>query len=337
MHWLMAWRVASWVPASKLGRPSAQPGSPCPACAASQAARSPFQAAKRSVHSGVALGAPGDLLAVEVAHLVGDPEGLVGRQAEELLGHLDLLGAEGRAVGGRGVGQLRRRPPDVAAQHQEGRLGVGGVGRLLERLPDGGLQRVHVVGHFAQVAHAPAVGREALGHVVVVGQLGRPVDGDVVVVVEREQAPQAEVSRQRRGLVRDPLHEAAVAGDDVGAVVADLAPEGGAQPALGERHAHRVADALTQRPGGDVDPGRVAGLGVPGRPAAPLAELAQVLERQVVPGQVQHGVLQDAGVPVGEDEAVVVGPLGVARVVVHDPRPQDVGQGGQGHRRAGVP
>ena len=117
---------------------------------------------------------------------------------------------------------------------------------------------------------------------------------------------------QRRRFVRDALHEAAVAGDHVGAVVADVAAERGAQPALGDRHADRVADALTQRPGGDLDPRRVAGLGVPRRAAAPLAELAQVLEREVVAGQVQHGVLQDAGVPVGEDEAVAVGPLGVA-------------------------
>ena len=56
-------------------------------------------------------------------------------------------------------------------------------------------------------------------------------------------------------------------------------------------------------------PGGVAGLGVSGRAAAPLAELAEVLEREVVAGQVQHGVLQDAGMPAGEDEAVAVRPV----------------------------
>ena len=109
MHWLMACRVASWVPASKPGRSSAQPGSPCPACAASQAARSPSQAAKRSVQAAWRSAPAGDLLAVELAHLVGDPEGLVRREAQDLLGHLDLLGAERRAVGRGGVGQLRAR------------------------------------------------------------------------------------------------------------------------------------------------------------------------------------------------------------------------------------
>ena len=117
----------------------------------------------------------------------------------------------------------------------------------------------------------------------------------------------------------------------------DLAAEAGPQPPLGDRHADRVGDALAERPGGDLDARGVAGLGVARRPAAPLAELAQVLEGEVVAGQVEHGVQQDAGVPVGQHEAVAVGPVGVARVVAHDPRPQHVGQRGQRHGRARVP
>ena len=62
---------------------------------------------------------------------------------------------------------------------------------------------------------------------------------------------------------------------------------------------------VTSMPGGVVD------LGVARRPAAPLAELAQVLEREVVAGEVEHGVLQDARVPAREHEAVAVGPLRV--------------------------
>ncbi len=285
----------------------------------------------------VQLGPACDLLAVELAHLVGHPERLVGREPEDLLGHPDLLGTEGVPVRVRRVGQLRRRPADVAAQHEQVRLGVGAVGGCLERLADGSLQPVDVVRHLAQVAHAPAVGLEALGHVVVVGQLGRAVDRDVVVVVEGEQAPQPEVAGQRRRLVGDPLHEAAVAGDDEGPVVADVATERGPQPAFGERHADRVGQALAERAGRDLDAGGVAGLGVARRPAAPLAELAQVVQGQVVAGEVQHGVLQDGGVPVGEDEAVAVGPLRVTWVVGHDPGPEHVGQGGERHGGARVP
>jgi hypothetical protein len=137
----------------------------------------------------------------------------------------------------------------------------------LHGLPDGGFEPVDVVGHLPEVAHIPAVGREALGHVVVVGQLGRPVDGDVVVVVERHQPAQAEMPGQRRRLVRDALHEAAVAGDDEGAVVADVAAEARPHEALGDGHADRVADALAKRPGRDLDPVGVAALGMARRPA----------------------------------------------------------------------
>jgi hypothetical protein len=51
-------------------------------------------------------GAPDLLAAVELAHLIGHPEGLVGRQAQQLLGHRNLLGAEGRAVRPRGIGEF---------------------------------------------------------------------------------------------------------------------------------------------------------------------------------------------------------------------------------------
>ena len=124
-----------------------------------------------------------------------------------------------------------------------------------------------------EVAHIPPVGLEALGHVVVVGQLGRPVDGDVVVVVERHQPAQAEVPGQRRRLVRDALHEAAVPGDHEGAVVADVAAEARPHEALGDGHADRVADALAKRPRRHLDTVGVAALGMPRRPASPLTEL----------------------------------------------------------------
>ena len=256
--WFRARRVASWVPASNFGRSSANPGSPCPACAASQRARSPDQASKRAAPLGVLLRSAGDLEFVEVAHLVGNPEGLVRRKPEELLREADLVRGEGIAVRLGGVGQMRRRPADVAAQDEQVRLGVGCVGGVLERFADGGLEGVDVVRDLAQVVHPPAVGLEPLDRVVVVRQLGGAVDRDVVVVVEGEQAPQPEVPGERRRLVRDALHHAAVAQEHVGAVVADLTPEGRAYPALGEGHADRIGEALPERPRRHLDPRRVA-------------------------------------------------------------------------------
>ena len=66
---------------------------------------------------------------------------------------------------------------------------------------------------------------------------------------------------------------------------------------------------------------------MPGRARLPLAEALQLLEREVVAGEVQRRVLEDAGVAGGEDEPVAVRPVRVGRVVPHHAR-------GRGRRRA---
>ena len=231
-----------------------------------------------------------------------------------------------------GVGVLRGRPPDVAAEHDHRRLVLDTHGPA-QRSVD----LVGVVGDLAQVLHVPAVGLEALGHVVAVGQLGRAVDADVVVVVDVDEPAQAEVAGEGRRFVADALLEIAVAADDERVVVADLGTEASPQPALGDAHAHGVGEALSEGTGGDLDARRVVHLGMSRRATLPLAELLEILQGEPVAGQVEHGVLQDAGVARRENEAVAVRPRGIGRVVAHDARPEDVGQRRQRHRCARVP
>ena len=141
---------------------------------------------------------------------------------------------------------------------------------------------------------------------------------------------------ERRGLVGDALLQVAVGADDEGVVVAELGAEPGPQPLLGHAHAHPVGHALTERTGRDLDARRVVALRVARRPASVLPELAQVLELQAEPGEVEHRVEQDRRVAGRQDEAVVVGPVRRLGVVIHHPRPQDVRQRRQRHRRARV-
>ena len=80
-------------------------------------------------------------------------------------------------------------------------------------------------------------------------------------------------------------------------------------------------------------------LGVAGGAAAELPEGTEVVELQSVAAEVEHGVEQDRGVAVGEDEPVPVGPVGLGGIMVHDPGEQHMGQRGQGHggtRMSGV-
>ena len=79
-------------------------------------------------------------------------------------------------------------------------------------------------GDFTDGLDVPPVGREPLGGVVAQRQLGRPVDGDVVVVVDADQPAESRMPGQRRGLVADALGQVAVAGTHEGAVVHTSAP-----------------------------------------------------------------------------------------------------------------
>ena len=83
-------------------------------------------------------------------------------------------------------------------------------------------------------------------------------------------------------------------------------------------------------------PGRHAELGVARRARAPLAEVLEVVEREVVAGQVEQRVDEHRGVPGREDEPVAVRPVGVGRGVAQEAGPEGVRHRRHAHRRAGV-
>src|SRR4029079_2209160 len=88
--------------------------------------------------------------------------------------------------------------------------------------------------------------------------------------------------------------------DDVVAWAVEL----GREPDLGDRHPDSVGEPLTERTGRGLDAGREPVLGRAGRLRAPLAERLEVLERDVVAGQVEQRVQEHRGVTGTEDEPV---------------------------------
>merc|ERR1711965_335221 len=58
--------------------------------------------------------------------------------------------------------------------------------------------------------NVPPVTEESSGHIVAVGEVGVSFDRDSVVVVDPAEIGQAEVTGERRGLVRNAFHQAAV-------------------------------------------------------------------------------------------------------------------------------
>ncbi len=255
------------------------------------------------------------------------------RPAEDLLGLLHFLRAEGRAVGGGGVHLGGRGVADVGPEHDERRAGFlapGGIERQVD-----GVEVIAVI----HVLHVPAICLEALAHVLAEGERGIAVDGDVVVVVDEAELAQPEVSRKAGRFAGDAFHEVTIAAEAPDPVVDDF--HAGTvvllrEDPLGDGHPHRVAEALAQGASGGLDPGSVPPLRMTRRLRAPLPELPDVLQRKVVASEVEQGVEQHRRVTAGKHEAVAVGPVGIGRVVAQEVAPEDVCRRRQRHGGAGV-
>ena len=203
----------------------------------------------------------------------------------------------------------------------------GGPGNFRLGLGDGLFQGAEVMAvHMRN--DMPAVSLEALGGVVGVPVLDMAVDGDAVVVPERNQLAQLPGAGQGAGFMGDTFHHATVTHKHIGVVVDDVmagAIELVGQQLFRERHADGVADALAKRTGGGLDAWGVAifrmsrGLGVQ------LAELLDILHAELVAGQVQQGIQEHGAMAVGQHETVAVRPLGVGRIVAQIMIPQHFG------------
>ena len=332
-------RVATSSPAGNTGSASRQPSRGSPRRSSSRSfGESRERSRPRSnapVPLALQLGAARQDGGHVLAHEIGDGERRVGIEPHHLLRRPDLGLAERRSVRLRGVDRVRRRVRDVRPEDDQRGAVFLGLG-CRERAEE----RVEILG-VVDVLDVPAVGLEALALVLGREREGRrAVDRDVVVVVDVDEPTEAEVAGDRGGLLGDALHHVAVGADRVDPRVDDLVMRpvvAVGEEALRDRHPDAVREALAERPGRRLDAGGVAPLGVAGRPRAPLPELLQVVEREVVAREMERRVLEDARVTGGEDEAVAARPVRIGRVVAHHVAVEEVGDGRERHRRAGVP
>ena len=187
--------------------------------------------------------------------------------------------------------------------------------------------------------HIPAIGFEAAQCVVAKPGFNRAIDGDAVIVIEHHQPGQAPDARQRAGLMRDTFHEAAIASEHPGEVIDDrqaLAIELACEQALGQGHADRIGQPLTERPGGGLDTGREADLRMPGCLRVQLAKVAKIIDRERIAAQMQQRIEQHRAMAIGQHEAITVEPAGLRRVVFEMSGPQRDGNVGHAHRHAGM-
>ena len=171
---------------------------------------------------------------------------------------------------------------------------------------------------LAPCLHVPADRLEARGGVLALRLVGHGVEGDVVGVVNEDQVVQLLVTGESDGLESDALLHAAVTGERDHVVVEDRmlgGVEAGGGHLAGERETDGVGDPLAERASGGLDTGGLVELGVAGGLRVELAEILQLLKREVVAAEMQPRVEEHRAVAGGEDKAITVEPARLRRVV----------------------
>ena len=213
-------------------------------------------------------------LAHMLSHFFRHQELRIYGPAVARLSQSDFFFAQRLAMRRRSVVLVGRAPGDVAI-HDDERRPRG----LLQCILDRFIEQREIVG-IAHPLHIPVVGHEARRHVVAESQGGVAFDGDVIVVVDPQQIGKFEVSGQRRCFVRDSFHQTTIAANGVHTIIKKFvvwAIEARCQPALRDRHAHRIGHTLAERAGGGLDSGRQPILRMPGALRIPLAEALQLI------------------------------------------------------------
>ncbi len=135
-------------------------------------------------------------------------------------------------------------------------------------------------------------------------------------------------------LVAHAFHQAAVAGNDEGMVVDEVAVAR-RKRALGDRHADRGGEALAERAGGRLDAERMAVFGMASGLRAELPEALDLLDRHVrIAGQIEQRVEQHRAVAGRQHEAVPVGPMRVGGIEFEKLGEQHRRDVGHAHRHA---
>ena len=166
--------------------------------------------------------------------------------------------------------------------------------------------------------HAPSIGLETRPRVFALREKRHGVQCHIVRVIDKDEIVQLKVAGQRTGLARHPFLQTSVAGQTDHLVVEDgvlrrVETRRAHHPRHGE--AHRVGHALAEGTGCCLDPRRFREFRMPRGHAVQLAELLQVVQRDVIAREMQPRVKKHAPVARGENESVAVQPPRLLRIV----------------------
>src|SRR5579862_180644 len=87
------------------------------------------------------------------------------------------------------------------------------------------------------------------------------------------------------------------------------------QPRLRDCHADAVRKTLPERTGGGLHARRMAIFRMTRRLAAPLPEVLDLIQREIVAGQVKQAVEKHGAVPCAQHESVAIAPMRIFWIV----------------------
>lgn len=214
-------------------------------------------------------GTLGALLGVLLVDSLGDNEGLLWVEAELLLNLDDIILLQWGTVDTTSSLKLRAEA-NGCAQLDHGWLVLDSLASL-----DGSLYRVQVMVSVTDGNSVPSVCLHTLVNILSEGTVGVTVNRDVVVIVNRNQVAQLQVTGHGSGLAGNTLHVASIAHEDICVVVNKL--ESGlvelrSSVLLGNSKTNGVSETLSERASGDLNAGGIVGFRVTGGDAVDVLE-----------------------------------------------------------------
>ena len=141
----------------------------------------------------------------------------------------------------------------------------------------------------------PAIARKTACGIFTAGEVGTALDGDSVAVKQVDKFPETEMPGEGCGLVGDSFHQVSIADEGIGKVVNQRmfrCVEAGSQKTFREGEADGICGSLSQGACRCFNTRSIAVFGVSRGHRAPLPEIFQFLQGDLVTTEMEHGVDQ---------------------------------------------
>ncbi len=189
----------------------------------------------------------------------------------------------------KGILFVRRTIAQVRLQQDERRALLVSFG--IRKGASDGLEVIPIIHGLSM----PAIGRESLLDIFRKSEISGSRQRNVVVIIKADELTEPQMASQGSGLRNHTFHQIAIARQDIRSVINDLVPGSvipGCEKGFRHRHPHSIPKPLAEWPGSHFNSGCEAAFWMSWGLAAPLAELLDVVEGEVISRKVQQTIQQ---------------------------------------------